>query len=157
MNEQNNKLTHACIHVCLPGADTCMYACLELTASSCILFKTAANLSAWDSGHYTLNERLAVQHSRRDTDLKVHGQLFEGVLVLHSLQHLHSSLHVPLMQHAPMIILQLSMILPIQPMTSYPLWSLQMHAAAGVLKAGTPSGKQPKLPCGLCARLDSKL
>jgi len=62
-----------------------------------------------------------------------------------------------MMQHAPMIILQLSMILPIQPMTSYPLWSLQMHAAAGVLKAGTPSGKQPKLPCGLCARLDSKL
>jgi len=77
------------------------------------MFKTAVNLSAWDSGHYTLKEHLAVQHSRHDTDLKVHGQLFEGILVLHSLQDLHSSLHIPMMQHAPMIILQLCMILPI--------------------------------------------
>ena len=177
----NNNLRHAC----LPGADTCMHACLELTASPCILFKSVCvNLFAWDSGHYTLKEHLAVQHSRHDTDLEVHGQLLEGVLVLHALQHLHSSLHIPMMQHAPMIILQLCKIhaiprkelqrlhynlmksqvlhcaaqdLPYQPMTSYPLCFLHMHAAAGMLKAGTPSGKQAKLPHGLWTHLDSRL
>ncbi len=120
------------------------------------MFKFAINLSAWDSGHYTLNEHLAVQHSRHDTDLKVHGQLLEGVLVLHALQYLYSSVHVPMMQHAPMIILQLSMILliprkelqilpynfmksqvlnwaaqdlPYQPMTSYTLFRcMQLQA-----------------------------
>ena len=53
-----------------------------------------------------------MQHSKHNADLKVHGQFFEGVLVLHALQYLHSSLHIPMMQHAPMIILQLCNILP---------------------------------------------
>lgn len=111
MSERANNNSR---HACLPGADTCMHACLELTASPCILFKSVCvNLFAWDSGHYTLKEHLAVQHSRHDTDLEVHGQLLEGVLVLHALQHLHSSLHIPMMQHAPMIILQLCMIHPV--------------------------------------------